>query len=99
MRKIDSLVRDAFIKKRRFSNKHTKIDIINGQPHLYLHGNLIAKRNDKDELLINHRDWQTVTTRARLNSLPNVHIRILKGNFILNEMGYMKHEWINVDKL
>jgi hypothetical protein len=54
MRKIDSLVRDAFIKKRRFSNKHTKIDIIDGQPHLYLHGNLIAKRNDKDELLINH---------------------------------------------
>jgi hypothetical protein len=99
MRKIDELVKTNFTIKRRFRNKHTKIDIIDCQPHLYLHDNLIAKRNDKDELLINHCGWETVTTRARLNSLPGVNIRILKGNFILNEKGPMEEGWINIDKL
>lgn len=99
MKKIDDLTGTAFVNKKRFKLRNTKIEIVGGKPYLYLHNNLIAKMNDNDEILINHCGWQTVTTRARLNSLPGVHIRIFKGEFILNEMGYMKQEWINTSKL
>jgi hypothetical protein len=99
MRKIDELARDAFIQKRRFKLRNTKVCIVNGKPHLYLHDNLIAKLNDRDELLINHCGWETVTTKSRLNAFYGVNIRLFKGSFVLNEMGYMKHEWYNINKL
>lgn len=95
MRKIDEKTRDAFINRKRFKSSNTKVEILNGDSHLYLHEHLIAKMENND-LLINHCGWKTVTTKARLNSLPNVHIRLSKGSFILNEMGCMKNEWINV---
>ena len=82
MRQIDEQTRDAFIAKKRFKLKNTKIDIIDGEPHLYLHGHLIAKIEDGN-LLINHCGWETRTTRSRLNSLPGVKINLVKGDFIL----------------
>jgi hypothetical protein len=98
MRKIDEQTRDAFIAKKRFKSRNTKVDIINGEPHLYLHGNLIAKL-ENDELLINHCGWETVTTKARLNSLPSVHINLVKGNFMLHKIGHMEKGWININRL
>jgi len=98
MRQIDEQTRDAFIAKKRFKLKNTKIDIIDGEPHLYLHGYLIAKIEDGN-LLINHCGWETRTTSSRLNSLPGVQIKMIKGKFRLNEMGYMNNEWININRL
>lgn len=98
MRQIDIQVRDAFVNRKRFKSSNTKVDIVNGYPHLYLHGNLIAKIEDGD-LLINHCSWETRTTRSRLNSLPGVQIKMIKGKFKLNEMGYMDNEWININRL
>lgn len=98
MRKIDELARDAFVERKRFKLRNTKVDIINGDPHLYLHDNLIAKLED-DDLLINHCGWETRTTSSRLNSLPGVQIKIFKGRFKLNKMGYMDEGWININRL
>jgi hypothetical protein len=99
MRKIDELAKTAFIQKRRFKLRNTEVCILNGKPHLYLHSNLIAKLNDQDELLIKHCGWETVTTKSRLNAFYGVNIRLFKGSFILNEQGYMKNEWYNINKL
>ena len=98
MRQIDELARDAFVQRKRFKLRNTKVDIIDGDPHLYLHGNLIAKL-ENNELLINHCGWETATTKSRLNSLPGVHINLVKGNFMLHKMGHMKKGWINIDQL
>ena len=43
MRQIDEQTRDAFINRKRFKSSNTKVEILNGDSHLYLHGNLIAK--------------------------------------------------------
>ena len=99
MRKIEEKAKRAFIYHENFTNSNTKVRIIDGKPHLYLHDNLIAKRDENNELLIRHCGWETPTTMSRLNSLPGVAIRCYKGNFILNELGYMKDEWYNIDKL
>jgi hypothetical protein len=99
MRIIDKLVRDAFIQKRRFKLRDTEVRILDGKPHLYLHGNLIAKLNKQGELLIKHCGWETVTTKSRLNAFYGVNIRLFKGRFVLNEQGYMKNEWYNINKL
>lgn len=98
MRKIDEQARDAFVQRKRFKLRNTKVDIIDGEPHLYLHGNLIAKM-ENNELLINHCGWETVTTKSRLNSLPGVRINLVKGDFMLHKMGHMEERWINIDRL
>lgn len=98
MRKIDELSRDAFVNKKRFKLGNTKVNILNGEPYLYLHGNLIAKL-ENNELLINHCGWETVTTKSRLTSLPGVRINIVKGDFMLHKMGRMEKGWININRL
>lgn len=98
MRQIDIQVRDAFVNRKRFKSSNTKVDIVNGYPHLYLHGNLIAKM-ENNNLLINHCGWKTRTTRSRLNSLPGVHINIVKGDFILTKierMVRMPEGWVDI---
>ena len=99
MRQIDQDAKRAFINNEKFTSSNTKVRIFNEKPHLYLHDNLIAKRDENNELLIRHCGWETSTTMSRLNSLPGVRIRCYQGSFILNEMGYMKDEWYNIDKL
>lgn len=99
MRKIDELAKNAFIHRKPFKLQNTKVEILNGKPHMYLHDNLIAKLNYNDELLINHCGWETVTTKSRLNALPGVNIRMTKGRFVLNEKGYMNSGWTIVNKL
>jgi hypothetical protein len=99
MRKIEQDAKRAFMDNKEFKSSNTKVRVIEGKPHLYLHDNLIAKRDENNELLIRHCGWETTTTMSRLNSLPGVRIRSYKGSFILNELGYMKDEWYNIDKL
>jgi len=89
MRIIDEQTKNAFINKKRFKSSNTKVEILNGDPHLYLHGHLIAKI-ENNNLLINHCGWKTRTTRSRLNSLPGVKINLVKGDFILTKMGHME---------
>jgi uncharacterized protein YlzI (FlbEa/FlbD family) len=99
MKKIDELAKNAFINKKKFKLKNTKVEIIRDLPHLYLHDNLIAKMDEYGDLLINHCGWETVTTKSRLNALPDVNIKLSKGKFYLNKMEHMEEEWININRL
>ena len=99
MRQIDRDAIRAFQNDKEFKRSNTCVKMINGKPHLYLHHNLIAKKDENGELLIRHAGWQTVTTMSRLNAFVEVRIRCHKGNFILNEMTYMNDDWYNIDKL
>jgi hypothetical protein len=99
MRKIDTQAADAFTNRKRFRSKNTKVDIVDGLPHLYLHHNLIAKI-ENDEFMINHCGWKTRTTSARLNALPGVKINLVKGDFIITKMGHMERMpkgWIKIN--
>ena len=99
MRKIDEQAKNAFMNRERFKSSNTEVVVIDDLPHLYLHNNLIAKVDNNNDLLINHCGWETRTTRSRLNSLPGVHIKLVKGDFILHKMGHMEKGWININRL
>lgn len=96
MRQIDRAAAVAFVNNKTLNRNNTVVEIVDGKPHMYLHGNCIAKKDENGDLLINHCGWETTTTRSRLNALPGVNIRSLKGNFVLNNIHVMQNGWINV---
>lgn len=96
MRQIDIEAKRAFLNNRKFKLSNTEVRIEDGQPHMYLHGNCIAKIDENGDLLINHCGWETSTTRSRLNALPDVKISSYKGSFVLNDIAIMHDGWMNV---
>lgn len=99
MSKTHEKVIEAFLqgKSAKISNTQT-----NGR-ELSLFGNCIA-RKDKDNMQVTTSDWNTVTTRDRLNMLPNVWVRCRKGNLQINFTSDQSKwqdwdgQWINVEK-
>jgi hypothetical protein len=88
MRKVTRIVCTAFLNgvKRKMSN--TKTDGI----HLWLHGNLIAKKGEHSDVFITDAGWQTNTTAERLNGLlslmgkaSRICRRSYRWYFIINE--------------
>lgn len=67
-----------------FSN--TRVVTENGVSKMYLFGNLIATLEHKvgGVMKITNAGWESNTTRERLNGLPNVHIRQVRGEWFLN---------------
>jgi hypothetical protein len=65
MRKVSKEIASAFIagKRKTMGNTHT-----DGKT-LWLHGNAIARRNDKGGIEISSAGWETVTTKERLNTV------------------------------
>lgn len=96
MRQIDVLMATAFREHRALKMNNSRVEIVDNKPHMYLHGNCIAKIDENGDLLINHCGWETPTTRSRLNALPNVHISSHKGDFVLNDIYIMPSGWVNV---
>lgn len=96
MRKIDKEAVFAFYQNKRLNMGNTIVEIVDNKPHMYLHGNCIAKEDENGDLLINHCGWETSTTQSRLNALPDVNIRKVKGEFVLNDVYVMPKGWINV---
>ena len=96
MRQIDRAAAVAFVNNKKLNINNTRVEIVDGKPHMYLYGNCIAKKDENGDLLINHCGWETSTTQSRLNALPGVNIRSLKGNFVLNNIHVMQNGWINV---
>ena len=94
MRQITADAYYAFCHKKRFRKSNTEVAIINGEAHLYLFGNEIA-RTDDGRVLISSAGYVTSTTRERLNAF-RVRLRIAKGKFILNECMQWDGKWINV---
>ena len=87
MRKITEESINAFYAKRRFKKRNMQVVIDNGEVHLLLHGNAIAKLID-DDLFIDSCGWNTNTTRDRLSGLKGVCVRTVKGQMILNEKSW-----------
>lgn len=92
MRKVTHQAYNAWVNRKPFKKGNTRVEIYPNKKLLYLHDNCIAKE-ENSKLYINHCDWETPTTRERLNMFPGVHIRINKGSFILNEEKVMESGW------
>ena len=82
MKDIDLKAYLAFKHKRNLRLKNTIVKVVDGESYMYLFGNLIAK-TEKGKTLINHCNWISATTQARLSAF--ITLRRSKGEFIVNE--------------
>lgn len=90
MRKITKEIATAFLAKRKKANGATTT---NGAS-LYLHGNEIA-RHTESGLQITNAGWFSITTKERLNALPNVSIFQKADEWYLNGKQW-DGQWITV---
>lgn len=79
MRKVTSEAVEALMNGYDYKCGNTKVA---GQA-MYLHGHKIAWRV-KSMLFISNCGYFTVTTKERLNGIPNVTIQQIKGEWYLN---------------
>jgi hypothetical protein len=88
MRKITRQATAAFMNAETFKSGNTIVEVLPNVTILKLFGNEIAYRyNDpKRTLSITNCGWQSVTTKERLNGLPNVSINQVKGQWFLNDV-------------
>ena len=94
MRKITEAARHAFLAGREWKQSNTSVEVRGFQNAttkwviLLLHGNPIARYRLGDTSLRSLRvcdgNWQTVTTKDRLNSLPGVRVHQKAGQWYLN---------------
>ena len=84
----------AFVQKKNKKIGNTEVKIENGESHMYLFGNLIAK-TDGGRTLIYHCNWRTDTTRERLSAF--ITLRKSKGQFIVNERFVWEDGWLDVN--
>lgn len=96
MKDIDLKAYLAFKHKRNLRLKNTIVKVVDGESYMYLFGNLIAK-TEKGKTLINHCNWISATTQARLSAF--VTLRRSKGEFIVNEEFVWKDGWLDVNEL
>ena len=92
MNQTTSKIIDAFVQgqAKKISNTHT-----DGQS-LWLFGNKIAEHRE-DGLYITNAGWKTMTTKERLNGLPNVSIYQKKKQWYLN-WKLWDGKWIRVNE-
>ena len=82
---VSRLAAAALQAGKKYSNgKNTKVD----STGLYLFGNHIARDAGEGHVAISNRGWFTLTTKDRLNALPNVSIYQKRGAWFLNA-----HPW------
>lgn len=84
MRKITQNSVYAFLNNQSFRENNTKVSPSNGKNYLYLHDNIIAIKDKQTEISITNAGWFSNTTKERLNALPNVSIKQVKGVWFLN---------------
>lgn len=84
MRKVTTRAVLALLGGRKFQGKNTKVVHESGVSSLKLFGHTIAELNSRGELSITTAEWDTRTTRERLNGLPGVHVYTHKGDTYLN---------------
>lgn len=89
-RQITTDAINAFMNGVNFSRDNTMVRVESesmGLVHLYLHGNLIAKRyteTSKVILMVSNAGWFSTTTKERLNGIPGVSVNQRKGVWYLN---------------
>jgi hypothetical protein len=86
MRKITSESVNAFLNAKEFKKSNMSVTVLPNVTILKLYGNEIAYLyNDPQKTLsITDAGWETVTTKERLNGIPNVKISQIKGKWHLN---------------
>lgn len=86
MRKVTQNSVNAFLNARPFREGNTTVEVKENVTILKLHNNPIAyKYNDPEKTLsITNAGWESNTTKERLNALPNVSIKQVKGVWYLN---------------
>jgi hypothetical protein len=86
MKKITQKAIEAFLNAKSFKGSNTRVEVLPNVTVLKLFGNEIAYLyNDPERTLsITNAGWKSVTTKERLNAIPNVSIRQIKGNWYLN---------------
>lgn len=89
---VSRLAAAALVNGKKYSNgKNTKVDTTG----IYLHGNHIARNAGEGHVAISNRGWFTLTTKDRLNALPNVGIYQKRGAWFLNGREW-NGEWVIV---
>lgn len=83
MRKITSAAVHAFNNQQNFKLGNTTVTHDNGVTKLLLHNHIIAE-SDGNYLSIDSCGWKSATTKERLNGLPNINIRQVAGEWMLN---------------
>ena len=86
MRKITKESIKAFYNREPFKKSNTIVETIKGVTKLKLHNNIIAIIDEANELFITTADWNTRTTRNRLNGLSGVRLGTSKGQLYLNNI-------------
>ena len=77
---------EKFLNAETFKSGNTSIEVLPNVTILKLFGNAIAYQyNDPERTLsITNCGYETATTKERLNALPNVNIKQVKGKWFLN---------------
>jgi len=86
MRAITKQSAEAFMNAERFKKGNMEVEVLPNVTVLKLFGNSIAYRyNDPERTLsITNCGWDTLTTKERLNALPNVSIQQKNFEWFLN---------------
>ena len=86
MRKITKESIKAFYNRKPFKKSNMIVENIERITKLKLYNNTIAKLDENNELFITTADWNTRTTRERLNGLSGVRLGTKKGQLYLNNI-------------
>jgi hypothetical protein len=86
MKTITENAIEAFMNAEKFKSSNTNVEVLPNVTILKLFNNAIAYRyNDPERTLsITNCGWQSNTTKERLNAIPNVNIKQIKGSWFLN---------------
>ena len=86
MRKITKESIKAFYNREPFKKSNMVVENKEGKTYLKLFGNIIAMLDETSELFITTADWNTRTTRERINGLSGVRLGTKKGQLYLNNI-------------
>lgn len=95
MRKITIEAANSFTSGNKYKSGNTEVVLYGETIHLYLHGHLIAKK-DNGDIKISNSGYFTNVTKERLNGLPGVNISQKKGHWYLNGSEW-DGKWIKVN--
>lgn len=75
---------NSFLNDKLFKSGNTSVTESFGVFYLRLHDNIIAEKYPNGTIKITNAGWKTATTKERLNALPDVSIKQIKGVWYLN---------------
>lgn len=99
MRKISVEAHDAFVNEKRFNKSNTRVEIIEGNPMMFLFDNLIAKKENGEIFVCDGGYGPSNTTRDRLNAFPEIWLGHKKGQWTVGKGIHWDGNWTNIKLL